>query len=82
VAYEILTYPEADGQISGLPAEALDVFGQVLDVLQLVPWNGQSSNPANPGGAVRLWTSGRLLVVYLVLEDRQRVDIMDVVWHG
>lgn len=81
MAYEILTYPEADAQIGGLPAEALDVLGEVLDVLQLVPWNGRSSNPANPGGAVRIWTAGRLLVVYLVLEDRQRVDVMDVVWH-
>jgi hypothetical protein len=54
----------------------------VLDVLQLVPWNGRSSNPANPDGAVRIWTAGHLLVVYLVLEDRQRVDIIDVVWHG
>ena len=69
VAYEIVTYPEADGQIAGLPANALDVLGQVLDVLQLVPWNGRSSNPSNPDGAVRLWTSGHLLVVYLILED-------------
>jgi hypothetical protein len=58
------------------------VLNDVLDVLQLVPWNGRSSNPANPDGAVRIWTAGHLLVVYLILEERHRVDIIDVVWHG
>ena len=82
MAYEIETYPEADAQITGLPSEARGVLNLVLDVLQLVPWNGRSSNPANPDGAVRIWTSDRLLVVYLILEDRQRVDIIDVIWHG
>jgi hypothetical protein len=82
VAYEIETYPEAAGHIAGLPREARGLLNDVLDVLQLVPWNGRSSNPANPDGAVRIWTAGHLLVVYLILEDRYRVDIIDVVWHG
>lgn len=82
MAYEIAVYPEADAQRSTLPAEALAVYGQVLDVLQLTPWNGRSVQPANPGGAVRLWAADRLLVTYLVLEDRQRVDIIDITWAG
>ena len=82
MAYELDFYPEADAQRATLPAEALAVYSRVLDVLQLVPWNGRSSNPTNPGGAVRIWTTGRLMVVYVILEHEQRVDIIDVIWNG
>ena len=51
MAYEIDVYPEADAQRATLPAPALVLYGQVLDVLQLTPWNGRSAQPSNPGGA-------------------------------
>jgi hypothetical protein len=82
VAYRIVSYPEAEAQVATLPFAALPVYGQVLDVLQLTPWEGRPANPGNPAGAVRVWVVDRLLVVYLIVEDQQRVDIIDVVWHG
>jgi hypothetical protein len=82
VAYEIDVYPEADAQRATLPTDALVVYGQVLDVLQLTPWNGRSVQPANPAGAVRLWATGRLLVTYVILEHEQRVGIIDITWAG
>lgn len=80
MAYRIVSDPRAAAQVAALPVEALQLYGQVLDVLQLQPWNGRPINPTNPEGPVRLWPLGRLLVTYLILEDQQRVDILDVVW--
>jgi hypothetical protein len=80
--YRIVTYDEAAVQIAALPTEGLVVYAQLLDVLQLTPWNGPSINPANPDGAVRLWSFDRGMVTYLILEDQQRVDVIDVVWPG
>ncbi|HEX8519312.1 MAG TPA: hypothetical protein VF667_06940 [Pseudonocardia sp.] len=82
MAYEIDVYPEADAQRATLPAPALVLYGQVLDVLQLTPWNGRSAQPSNPGGAVRLWAVDRLLVSYVILEDERRVGIISVTWAG
>ena len=78
--YRIVTYDEAIAQIAALPVDGLVAYGQLLDVLQLTPWTGPSINPDNPDGPVRLWTFARGTVTYLILEDQQRVDVIDVVW--
>ncbi|MGH3767693.1 MAG: hypothetical protein ACRDS0_28405 [Pseudonocardiaceae bacterium] len=62
-------------QVTALPADALDAHAEVLEVLQLTPWNGRPQHENNPEGAVRRWTfrSGQAgQVVYLVLEEQQR----------
>jgi hypothetical protein len=49
----------------------------------LVPWNGLPYNDAKPDGAMRqlvFGPGGAGVVVYLVLEDQQRVDVIRVVW--
>jgi hypothetical protein len=48
--YDIVTYEEAAAQIAALPAEGLVAYAQLLDVLQVSPWNGPSLNPDNPDG--------------------------------
>lgn len=78
--YLIVTYDEAADQIDALPVEGLLAYAQLLDVLQLTPWNGPSINSQNPNGAVRLWAFARGMVTYLILEDQRRVDIIKVVW--
>lgn len=78
--YRIVTYDEADEQIAGLSIEGLLAYAQLLDVLQLTPWNGPSINSNNPDGAVRQWAFGRGMVTYLILDDEQRVDVIDVLW--
>jgi hypothetical protein len=48
VAYRIVSDPRAAAQVVALPVEALELYGQVLDVLQLQPWNASD-----------LWATGR-----------------------
>ena len=43
-------------QVAAWPADALDAYAEVLEVLQLTPWNGRPLNENNPEGAVRRWT--------------------------
>ncbi|MPZ00550.1 MAG: hypothetical protein GEU97_21740 [Actinophytocola sp.] len=72
-------------QVAALPEEALNAYAEVLDVLQLTPWNGQPQHEDNPEGAVRRWPFGpghAGQVIYLILEDQQEVHPLLVQWWG
>lgn len=56
---------------------------EVLEILQLTPWNGAPQHAENPEGAVRRWTFGpgqAGQVIYLILEDQQEVHMLLVQW--
>jgi len=66
-------------QVAALSDEALASFAEVLDALQLTPWNGQPQHPANPDAPVRRWAFGPGLaaqVIYLILEQQQEVHLL------
>lgn len=72
-------------QVAALPDEALDAYAEVLEVLQLTPWNGRPQHEGNPEGAVRRWKFGvgqAGQVVYLIIEERQEVHLLLVQWWG
>lgn len=72
-------------QVAALPVKALDSYAEVLDVLQLTPWNGQPQHEENPERAVRRWVFGpgkAGQVVYLILEDQQEVHLLLIQWWG
>ena len=83
--YRVETYSEAMDQIGALPDGALACYAQALAVLELVPWNGDPYNRADPKGAMRQLMFGphsEGMVTYLVLEDQRRVDVLRVLWLG
>jgi hypothetical protein len=83
--YRVRTYPEARDAIASLPEVALAGYAEALGVMKLVPWSGESINKANPGGEVRQLAFGpgrRAMVTYLVLEDQQLVDVLEIQWVG
>ncbi|MGH3631121.1 MAG: hypothetical protein ACRDRL_27215 [Sciscionella sp.] len=72
-------------QVASLPAEVLDSYADVLEVLALTPWNGQPQHEDNAEGAVRRWAFGDRgagQVVYLILEERQEVHLLMLQWLG
>lgn len=76
-------YPEAVEQLAALPVAALADYAQVQTVLGLVPWNGDPLNAKNPDGAVRTMPFGAAgMVIYLILEDQRRVDVIELFWLG
>jgi hypothetical protein len=83
VSYALDVDPLAQGQIAALPDEALIALAEAFAVLQLVPWTGAPYNSSKPDGAMRtLPFSASGLIIYLVVEDRQRVDVLVVSWLG
>jgi hypothetical protein len=82
--YRIIPNVAVSEQVAALPAEALAGYAEGLEVLQLMPWNGQPQHPANPDAPVRRWAFGTGQagqVVYLVLEE-QEVHLLLVQWWG
>jgi hypothetical protein len=69
---------------SALPAEALPQLAETFAVLELTPWNSAPYNQDKPDSPMRLlaFAKGHGLITYLVLEDQDRVDVLNVTWFG
>jgi hypothetical protein len=79
--YRIVTGGVVADQVAGLPGAALARYAQTLAVMELVPWNGDPINAENPDGNVRVLPFGDAgMVIYLILEDQQRVDVLELIW--
>ena len=81
--YRIVPDVAVSEQMAALPAKALAGYAEVLEVLQLMPWNGQPQHPANPGAPVRRWAFGHRpgRAGRLVLEE-QEVHLLLAQWWG
>jgi hypothetical protein len=81
--YQIDLDPEAREQLDAVPAQALAALAETLAMLELTPWIGSPQHSANPDGAVRWVLFGKAgMVIYLILEDQRRVDVLKVLWMG
>jgi hypothetical protein len=81
--YTVNTDGPAQHQVDALPAEALAAYAELRVVLETAPWSGRPYHRNNPLGAVRAHAFGTHgLVVYLILEDQRRVDVLLVQWVG
>jgi hypothetical protein len=81
--YTVATDEQAQPQVDALPAESLAAYAELCVALETDPWAGRPYNRDNPEGALRIRsfaTYGQ--VVYLILEDQRRVDILMVQWVG
>ena len=83
--YTVNTDGPAQHQVDALPTEALAAYAELRVVLETetAPWSGRPYHRDNPQGAVRARAFGTHgLVVYLILEDQRRVDVLLVQWVG
>ncbi|WP_165960650.1 hypothetical protein [Actinocrispum wychmicini] len=51
----------------------------------MAPWDGLPYNQDNPDGNTRIWVfgpGGEGKVIYLILDDQRRVDLLNVMWVG
>lgn len=81
--YKVEVDPEAREQIGAMPAQALVALAEVMAVLEVAPWSGSPHHHGNPHGAVRRTVfSGQGMIIYLILEDQRRVDVLKVLWAG
>ena len=81
MAYRVDIDQPAVGTIRALPRHAQIAFAEALALLELTPWAGRPFMASNPGGAIRTIAFGDGgLVVYLVLDDLARVDVLEIQW--
>lgn len=81
--YEVTTDEQSQPQIEALPTDALAPFAEARTALEMAPWNGapyHRNRPDSPMRALTFGPNGEGDVVYLVLEDERRVDILVVLW--
>lgn len=81
--YESTTDAQSQPQIDALPTEALAPFAEARAAIELAPWNGQPYHAQSPDSPMRAWTfgpHGEGDIVYLILEDQRRVDLLIVTW--
>lgn len=81
--YKVTTDEQSEQQIEALPAEALTAFAEARAVLELAPWNGDpyhKHRPDSPMRALSFGPHGEGDIVYLILDDQRRVDILVVIW--
>ncbi|MGH3852360.1 MAG: hypothetical protein ACRDR6_02440 [Pseudonocardiaceae bacterium] len=83
--YTVTTDDQSQQQVDAFPAEALAPFAEARATLEVAPWNGalyHKHKPDSPMRALTFGPAGQDDIVYLILEDRRRVDILVVVWLG
>lgn len=81
--YTLTTDETSRQQVDALPAVALAPFAELRAVLEVAPWNGQPyhrDKPDTPMRAMSFGPDGQGDVVYLILEDQRRVDLLLVLW--
>lgn len=84
MTYIIDVDPAAQAVIDVLPSALLATLADVFAVLELDPWSAPAVTPeTNPHGAVRaIGLGSSAMVVFLVLDDQRRVDVLRIVWAG
>lgn len=81
--YTVETDEQSDQQIAARPAAALPPFLEARTLLEVHPWSGDPIHRGNPEGPVRTLTFGSSgMIIYLIMEDLRRVDVLDVLWAG
>lgn len=73
-------------QVRALPPGARASVEELLSVIALVPWRSEPAAHDNPDGEVRFApfssTIGSGFVYFLILEDLNRVDLLELIWIG
>ncbi|MGH3906034.1 MAG: hypothetical protein ACRDTE_17910 [Pseudonocardiaceae bacterium] len=85
MAYRIIVDPAAGAAIHALPAEARPALAEAMDVLGIVPWNGDPINEDNPDAEVRTLPFGPTtagMLTYLIVEHDREVHVLLVQWAG
>jgi hypothetical protein len=84
VAYRTVTDPQVRAQIRALPAEVLPALADAMGVLRLTSWNGRPYNAVDPDSWMRQldFADDRGFITYLVLDDQDWVDVLNVTWLG
>jgi mRNA-degrading endonuclease RelE of RelBE toxin-antitoxin system len=83
--YSVEWEQQALDQLGALPSKAFAFYAELVTLLQLAPWSGESYNKQRPDANMRTHSFGEHgegLVIYLILEDQRRVVVLRALWAG
>ena len=83
--YSVEWEQHALDQITALPSKAFSCCAGLVTLLQIEPWSGDAYDRQRPDANMRTHAFGEYregLVIYLILDDQQRVIVLRVVWAG
>jgi hypothetical protein len=66
--------------VEALPLLAALLLAEAFTILEIAPWSGDCLNDSNPNAPVRTIAFTNGMVTYLILDDQQIVDVLDVQW--
>ncbi|MEU0521024.1 hypothetical protein [Streptosporangium sp. NPDC006007] len=79
--YQVTLDPLAEEQIAAIPVEALRPLAELLALLEIAPWSGQSYSPAKPKANMLTHAFGeRGLATYVVLDEQREVYLIRIEW--
>jgi hypothetical protein len=80
--YEVEWEPSAERCAAALPVEAINSLLEVRVAVQLDPWSGAPQKADKPEGNMRVRTfgDGRGMLVYVILDERRLVYIVQLTW--
>ena len=81
--YAVETDADVVAQVAALPASARLSYAELMALLEVAPWSGDSYNRQRPEANMRSYAfgpNGEGLATYLVLEDQRRVIMLRVLW--
>ena len=81
--YHVETDEQAQDQIDALPTTGALAYAELREMLETAPWSGRSFHRRDQRAPMRAHAFGTYgLVVYVLLEDRRRVNVLLVIWAG
>lgn len=81
--YQVNLFDEVRSTVAAIQSDARKVFEEFVELLEIEPRTGELYRPPDSDLRTAVIADGRLLVVWLVLEDQDRVEVVRVLWlHG
>jgi hypothetical protein len=81
--YLVTEDDDVKAQVAALPVEALTAYAELRTLLETAPWSGRPYIDEHPDRPMRTHAFGAYgAVIYLVLDDQRRVDVLLVQWLG
>lgn len=80
--FQVNLLDEAWAAALALPVGPRKILAEFLDLLELEPHTGQLYRPPDSDLRTAAMADGQLLVIWLVLEDQDRVEVVRVMWSG
>ena len=76
--YQVNLFDEVRATVAAVPADARKAFTEFAELLELEPHTGELYRRPDSDLRTAVIAEGRLLMIWLVLEDQDRVEVVRV----